>query len=103
METLTNKVEDVSWKIIQQYFLDNPTSFVQHHLESYNDFFANGIPQIFKEKNPIQIRKNHDETLNDYKFQCKIYLVCKQGDSIHYGKPVIYYDNHIYYDISFII
>ena len=97
METLTNKVEDISWKIIQQYFLDNPTSFVQHHLDSYNDLFANGIQQIFKEKNPIQIRKNHDETLNDYKFQCNLYLGGKQGDSIHYGKPVIYDDNHMHY------
>ena len=43
------------WKIIDKYFEDNPQSLVRHHVESYNDFFNNGIKQIFKEKNPINL------------------------------------------------
>ena len=42
------------WKVINKYFEDNPQSLVRHHIESYNDFFKNGIFQIFKEKNPIR-------------------------------------------------
>ena len=38
------------WKIIDKYFVDNPNVLVRHHIESYNDFFKNGIFQIFKEK-----------------------------------------------------
>ena len=38
------------WKVIHRYFEDNPQNLVTHHIESYNDFFKNGIFQIFKEK-----------------------------------------------------
>ena len=34
----------------RQVFENNPQSLVRHHTESYNDFFKNGIFQIFKEK-----------------------------------------------------
>ena len=43
--------EDTIWKLIDTYFQDNPQALVRHHIESYNDFFKNGIFQIFKEKN----------------------------------------------------
>ena len=48
-ETLNN----LSWKLIDKYFTDNPNNLVAHHLESYNDFFKNGIHKIFQENNPI--------------------------------------------------
>ena len=51
-------MEQLSWKIIDKYCKDNPDFLVQHHLDSYNDFFKNGIPRIFKEKNPIIINPN---------------------------------------------
>ena len=35
------------WKVIHKYFEDNPQNLVTHHIESYNDFFKNGIFQIF--------------------------------------------------------
>ena len=41
---------DTLWKIINKYFEQNEQSLVRHHIESYNDFFKNGIFQIFKEK-----------------------------------------------------
>ena len=44
------------WKIINKYFEENPQCLVRHHIESYNDFFKNGIFQIFKEKNPLIIQ-----------------------------------------------
>ena len=42
-------METISWKIIDTYFKNNPSSLVAHHLESYNDFFDGGINRIFKE------------------------------------------------------
>ena len=47
--------DQLVWKFLDKYFQDNPTALVNHHLESYNDFFSNGINQLFKEKNPIRI------------------------------------------------
>ena len=41
--------DNISWKVIDKYFKDNPSNLVSHHLESYNDFFKYGIKRIFKE------------------------------------------------------
>ena len=46
--------------IIDKLFQDNPELLVQHHLDSYNDFFQSGIKRILKEKNPIRIMKLQD-------------------------------------------
>ena len=51
----SNMMENISWKLIDKYFKDNPSNLVAHHLESYDDFFSNGgINRIFKENNPIR-------------------------------------------------
>ena len=48
----------LDWDIINKYFEDNKTILVSHHLETYDDFFENGIKiYVFKEKNPITILK----------------------------------------------
>ena len=70
---------------------------VKHHLDSYNFFINNDIKTIFKEKNPIKIRKT--QVNDDYKYKCDLYLGGKSGEQIYYGKPVIYDDdrNHFMY------
>jgi DNA-directed RNA polymerase II subunit RPB2 len=85
------------WKIINTYFEDNPQSLVRHHIDSYNDFFKNGIFQIFKEKNPLRINTRFDEQLNEYRSQCVMYFGGKNGDKIYFGKPIIYDDNNSHY------
>jgi len=32
-------MEDISWKLIDIYFKDNPNNLVQHNFESYNYLF----------------------------------------------------------------
>uniref|UniRef100_A0A6C0KEV1 DNA-directed RNA polymerase n=1 Tax=viral metagenome TaxID=1070528 RepID=A0A6C0KEV1_9ZZZZ len=85
------------WKIIDKYFTDNPQSLVRHHVESYNDFFKNGIFKLFKEKNPIAIQTNFDKTINDYRNKCFMYLGGKDGSKIYFGKPTIYDDKNSHY------
>jgi DNA-directed RNA polymerase beta subunit len=85
------------WKLIDKYFTDNPQCLVRHHIESYNDFFKNGIFKIFKEKPPIVINTRFDKEINDYRSQCIIYLGGKDGSKIYFGKPVIYDDNNNHY------
>ena len=53
--------EEYSWDIINKYFKDNPKALVEHHLDSYNLFFNKDIYNIFKERNPIKIRKSYIE------------------------------------------
>ena len=89
--------ESIIWKIIDSYFSDNPQCLVQHHTDSYNDFFKNGIFQIFKDKNPIRIGSDFDETINDYRTQCVMYFGGKEGNKIFFGKPVIYDEVNSHY------
>ena len=58
-----------TWKVINTYFHDNPQCLVRHHIESYNDFFKNGIYQVFKEKNPVRILTRNDEDIDDHRSQ----------------------------------
>ena len=85
------------WNVINKYFEENPQSLVRHHTESYNDFFKNGIFQIFKEQNPLRISTKYDEKLKEYRSQCVMYFGGKDGSKIYYGKPVIYDDNNSHY------
>ena len=50
--------ETVVWNLIDKFFKDNPGSLVEHHIESYNNFFSNDIYNIFKDKKPIRIQSN---------------------------------------------
>jgi DNA-directed RNA polymerase II subunit RPB2 len=84
--------ESVIWGIIDKYFKENPESLVSHHIDSYNDFFKNGIFQIFKEKNPVRLNSNYDDRIGDYRNQCLMYFGGKNGDKLYFGKPVIYDD-----------
>jgi DNA-directed RNA polymerase II subunit RPB2 len=85
------------WNIINRAFVDNPYLLVDHHIRSYDDFFENGIYRIFKEKNPIQIASNYDETLGDYRNKCNIYMGTKDGSKLYFGKPIIYDEDHSHY------
>ena len=85
------------WKLINKYFDNNPQALVRHHIESYNDFFKQGIFQVFKENNPIKIQTRYDKTIDNYRSQCIMYLGGKEGNKIYFGKPVIYDDNNAHF------
>ena len=55
-----------SWDILNIFFRDNPNFLVNHHLQSYNDFFDNGLSQLLKEKNPIHFFKNQEKMSINY-------------------------------------
>ena len=86
-----------TWNIIENFFTDNPQVLVQHHINSYNEFFRTGLKSVFKEKNPISLQKEQDPNTKEYKYKCQLYLGGKDGSNIYYGKPVIYDDNREHY------
>ena len=49
---------DISWKIIDKMFKDNPNMIVKHHIDSYNQFFSTGLRDVFKNNNPLRFLKN---------------------------------------------
>jgi DNA-directed RNA polymerase II subunit RPB2 len=93
-----SKMSEISWKIIDKYFTENPNNLVAHHLESYNDFFNGGINRIFRENNPIRFSERDDEGDKiEKKNECSLYLAGKDGSKIYFGKPIIYDDNNAHY------
>ena len=86
----------ISWKLIETYFNDNPNNLVAHHLESYNDFFNQGIYRIFRENNPIRFIEREEDT-DKTRNECLLYLGGKDGTKIYFGKPIIYDDTHTHY------
>ena len=90
--------DNISWNLIDKYFSDNPNNLVAHHLESYNEFFSNGINKIFHENNPIRFIETEDEESNSEKRnECLLYLGGEDGSRVYFGKPVIYDDTHTHY------
>jgi len=89
--------EELPWLIIDKFFTDNPYILVAHHLDSYNDFFAQGINRIFKEKNPIKIMKQQDPKTSEFNYTCNLYLGGKDGTKVYYGKPIIYDEDREHY------
>ena len=89
--------ENISWKLIDKYFNDNPNCLVSHHLESFNEFFKSGIKSIFHENNPIRFIEREDESTLGKRNECLLYLGGKEGNQIYYGKPVIYDDDNAHY------
>jgi DNA-directed RNA polymerase II subunit RPB2 len=90
--------EDISWKLIDKYFKDNPNNLVSHHLESYNSFINKGVGQIFRENNPIRFIEREDENDGSGKRnECQLYLGGKDGSKIYYGKPIIYDDHNAHF------
>ena len=93
-----DEMSNISWKLIDKYFTDNPNNLVAHHLESYNDFFNNGINQIFRENNPIRFIEREDESdKSASRNECLLYLGGKDGTKIYLGKPIIYDDNNAHF------
>ena len=82
--------ESKIWDIVDCYFRDNPQSLVRHHIESYNDFYKEDIFDIFKEMGPITLFSKKDETTDEYKYKCNLYLGGKTGKKVYFAKPTIY-------------
>jgi len=88
---------EIAWKIIDRYFVDNPNNLVAHHLDSYNHFFEYGLQKIFNENNPIRFTEQPLDNTNKNVKKCFLYLGGKDGSKIYIGKPIIYDDNHVHY------
>tara|TARA_B100001287_G_scaffold276805_1_gene289604 strand:+ start:1228 stop:5688 length:4461 start_codon:yes stop_codon:yes gene_type:complete len=85
-------MNDFVWKTIDTMFKDNKNFFVKHHLESYNQFFKEGLVNIFKDKNPLKFFKEKIPETGEFKYQFEMYFGGKNTDKIYYGKPIIYDD-----------
>ena len=73
-------------EIIDKMFNDNPYTLVSHHLDSYNDFFDNGLSRILMEKTYKNIKKQSEKTGEFH--QCELYLGGKDGKKFTMVNPL---------------
>ena len=78
-----------SWELIHNYFSSHPYYLTKHHLDSFNDFLDNKIPQTFQQYNP-QTHFIDIDTEGNYKYKIdsvKINLVLT-GDTFSASKRI---------------
>ena len=87
--------DDDIWNVIYSYFKDDKKGknyyLTNHHLDSYNDFVLNKIPQTFKENNPQTIFLGRDEETKKYRYELDIYYGGLDSNKIYIGKPIIFH------------
>jgi DNA-directed RNA polymerase II subunit RPB2 len=83
--------ESIAWKIINQYFIDNPQFLVNHHISSYNEFMSDGIVNIFRDNNPWKFETR------DSNGKIDLFIGGKDGKSMYFSKPIIYDKNSTTY------
>ena len=77
--------DDFSWKTLDKYFSENSHFITKHHLDSYNDFVVNKIPNTIKTLNPfIMIKENK---------KVYVYIGGRDGSAISLTKPTIVDDD----------
>ncbi|WP_298409869.1 hypothetical protein, partial [Ferroplasma sp.] len=119
IEDIINFKEDNIWRCINSYFEDNPYCLIQHHIDSYNEFYENGIFRIFRENNKIELRiQNISDKEDEFTFKCILYFGGKIENEeidekeneenneekkdkkiksrIYFSKPVIYDKSNIH-------
>ena len=73
-----------TWEVIHAYFRDHKNYLTKHHLDSYNDFIINKIPQTFKQFNPLIIYLGEkDETSGNFAYTISVYFGGKNGDEVY--------------------
>jgi DNA-directed RNA polymerase II subunit RPB2 len=61
-----------TWKVIDNYFKSNKNYLTKHHLDSYNDFVLNKIPQTLKQYNPQIHYKEYKLYEENWALKCKV-------------------------------
>ena len=81
-------LEELHFNIIDKYFKEN--SFVEHHINSVNNFYENDIKNIFNDLNPITFNAELNKPTGEFQHNIEIYFGRKDLTGIYYGKPIIY-------------
>lgn len=81
-------MEDKTWEVLDSYFKTDKYFLTKHHLESYNDFIYNKIPNTIKSLNPFITLKTDDA--GNPKHEIRVYIGGDDGDAIYFKPPTEY-------------
>ena len=82
--------EKNTWNVVDSYFSTNKNFLTKHHLDSFNDFVINKIPQTFSQYNPQILYKELNPETKKYKYEINIYYGGYDSSKVYIGKPIIY-------------
>ena len=81
-------LEELHFNIIDKYFKEN--SFVEHHINSVNNFYESDIKNVLNDLNPIIFNAELNKPTGEFQHNIEIYFGKKDLTGIYYGKPIIY-------------
>ena len=87
-ETKAPSLEEVHFNLIDKFFKES--SFVDHHIDSVNQFYKEDIPKIFNDLNPIRFSAEYNKSSSRYQHNIELYFGGVNVDKIYYGKPILY-------------
>lgn len=70
--------------LLKSYFASNPYFITKHHIESFDDFVFQKIPNVLKSMNPFTILKQENKQL---KHTIDVYVGGEDGSDIFIDKP----------------
>ena len=82
-------IELDTWEVINSYFRDIPNYLVRHHIDSYNDFIQNKIPQIMHNFSKIPPYVLIDKEDRNITYEIKVFYGGKTHDRYKITKPTI--------------
>lgn len=78
-------------QLLNSYFKTHSYPFTSHHINSYDQFLSDALPNIMKAQNPILILKDliTDKPRPVYKYKVEIYMGGEEGNGFYIGTPTV--------------
>lgn len=90
MQTIKgDEARQLAKQLLDTYFKTAEYPFTSHHIDSYDQFLKNGLPNIIRERNPILILKELIPNRNLYKYRVEIFIGGEDGKGIYMGTPTV--------------
>ena len=87
------KASDIAKDIIHKYFQTHMYPFTFHHIESYNQFLREDLPNLIQSYNPITLFNSPIAGTNRYNYKVEIWVGGQDGKGIYIGTPTISLQN----------
>ena len=84
-----NSDTDLAREILTSYFKTQPYPFTRHHIDSFDQFMSEDLPNIIQASNPILILKDLIPSKNQYKYKVEIFVGGEAGTGIYIGSPTV--------------
>ncbi len=95
MELNDNDATQLAKDVIHKYFQTHQYPFTFHHIESFNQFLGEDLPNLIQSFNPITLLNEPfiEQGRKKYRYKVEIYVGGKEGKGIYIGTPTLSLEN----------